>query len=252
MVDDTDPRENAETAAPEPATAIDTAPANGQSPSGDAIVATVDSPASVEAAADDLARLVAEYDSATVNAPQPEPELTAEQLDHLLGQDAAAGDAERLSLAQQRATQLEQAVLQMRQQEYVRQELVEFDKFVAQAQEGLSDLKNLPTDFVRRWLIAEAIERPELRQAWDHRNDMRLDIQTRATLRGRLNGALWKLYDEAHKSAIDQGATEDRMAVIAAMRGAAGKAGPEPEPRLGNFTDRELNRYSEQFGFRAI
>jgi hypothetical protein len=54
---------------------------------------------------------------------------------------------------------------------------------------------------------------------------------------------------EAHKP-IDETATAEHDAVCSAVRGASGKASPEPPPNFGNMSDKELSKYTkEHFGF---
>jgi hypothetical protein len=48
---------------------------------------------------------------------------------------------------------------------------------------------------------------------------------------------------QAHKP-IDETATAEHDAVVAAVKGASGKAQPEPPPNFGQMSDKEFNRWT--------
>jgi hypothetical protein len=219
------------------------------------------------AAADQLDSHIAEFEQAQ---PQPggptvddffaEPDASPEQVDEILRADASATVrlSEQIYLlrqggaaAQQRAAQLEQTVLQMQYREFIRQDQADFRSFVKEAEEGIADLRYLPEGFAERFLLAEAIKDPQLREIWDHRNNTALDPTTRTRIASYLKGVQQKLY-RAARSVPDPEATADREMVIQAMRGAGGKITADPPPNLGRMTDKQLNDFTADFGFRAV
>jgi hypothetical protein len=213
---------------------------------------------------DDVDALVAEFEastarpaSSTIDDPA-EPPVSAETVDTLLQQDASTTVrlTEQLDLsrqggeaAQQRAAQLEQAVLELQHREWVRQDLADFDKLVNEANESLSEFSNLPPEFARRWILAEAVTDKKLREFWDNRNNSNLSPQSKRAIGGYIRTTLNKLY-RAAETIPDPEATADRELIAQSIRGASGKFTAEPPPDFANMSDREFNQYTRKnFGF---
>jgi hypothetical protein len=69
----------------------------------------------------------------------------------------------------------------------------------------------------------------------------------RANASAYVRKALDRMHREARRPRVDPDATADRLAVVAAMKGASGKPAPERPPDLTRMTDGEFKRYTEQF-----
>jgi hypothetical protein len=155
----------------------------------------------------------------------------------------------------------------------------DLDKLTAELQSRLPP--HLPEDFAVTQLKSMAVDRPELVLAFDYRSadrravDQELrrveqvynqttDPAQRAQLqqygnrlgialnsREILNRAVREVVKRgrAHHP-IDEIATADHDAVAASVRGASGKAQPEPPPNLGQMSDKQLREYTRtNFGF---
>src|SRR5262249_9180392 len=92
--------------------------------------------------------------------------------------------------------------------------------------EMVSDLPHLPKDYVKRWLIAEGLINPQLRDAFDHAYD---GPQQRRRADSPVSRTLQRMRSEA-ASMPDPDTTADVAAVIAAVRGASSRA-PEEKSR---------------------
>ena len=232
-----------------------------------------------QAAPDDLDRLLEELSKP---APLDGSPLFGQQIGD--AQQQQQQQAEQQHAAEQlNALQNENAQLRAHAQRAVDQ--ADFGKLTSEVQSKLPS--NLPDDFSRTQLISMAAERPELvlafdtrhldrravaaelRQVeaalfWQQRNPNAADPGYAAQLqqyRGQLNVALRSREilnravreivqrGQAHRP-IDEIASADHDAVAFHMRGASGKASPEPPPALGNLSDKEFKRYTrENFGF---
>ena len=240
----------------------------------DTAAAQTSAPADTKVQSSDFDNAIAEFDVATAKSATPTIEdlfqPSAENVDRLLGQDGTAADAVRHAneiealrggglaaemhaheLAQ-RGSRLEQAVSEMQHREWMRQEQSDFQSFVREANEGLSEFRHLPPDFAERWLMSKSLRDSKLRAYWDHRNNQQLDAGTRGAISRYLKGALQRLWKSVREMPDPQ-LTADVNAVSQAVRGAAGKFDAvEPPPRLGELSDKSLNDFTKQFGFRAI
>jgi hypothetical protein len=62
--------------------------------------------------------------------------------------------------------------------------------------------------------------------------------------------AIDQIVKDAHRPRIDPDATADRLAIVAAMKGASGKPPPEPPVNLGRLTEGEFRKHTmERYGF---
>jgi hypothetical protein len=193
------------------------------------------------------------------------------------------GDAQQQQAEQQRAAEqfnaLQSQNAQLRGAIQAAADRQDFDKLTSELQGRLP--QHLPDDFARTQLLAMAVQNPDLVAAYDYRHVDRKAVDTelrrveqvfnqttdpaqRAALEqyGRRLGLALNAPEiirratrevvkraEAHKL-IDEQATADHDAVAAAVRGASGKAQPEPPPNFGNMSDKQLARYTkEHFGF---
>jgi hypothetical protein len=183
----------------------------------------------------------------------------------------------RLDVLQSENAQLKQFVQHQR-------DVRDFNRLTASVQSKLPG--HLPGDFAETQLLAAAINNPDLQQAFDFRSvdrraaevEMRkvevelqrlsrdpaadpqqianlqqygyrvgLALNSREILRRAIRDV--ERRGLAH-TVIDETATADHDAVAAAVRGASGKAQPEPPPNFGNMSDAELRKYTkENFGF---
>jgi hypothetical protein len=181
------------------------------------------------------------------------------------------------------ALQSENAQLRAYAQRAVDQ--ADFGKLTSEVQSRLPS--HLPEDFAVTALKSMAVDRPELvlafdtrhvdrravaaelRQVeaalfWQQRNPSAADPGYAAQLqqyRGQLNVALHgrEILNRAVREVVQRGqahrpidpeATEMHDVVAAAVRGASGKASPEPPPNFGQMSDRQLREYTKtNFGF---
>jgi hypothetical protein len=161
----------------------------------------------------------------------------------------------------------------------------DFGRLAAEVQSKLPD--HLPSDYAETQLLAAAINNPTLQAAFDYRNcdrravdrelrqaeaalahfarnpqaaapqqvewltqhsrQLGLALNSQAILNRAVRDVIKRA--ESHKP-LDETATADHDAVAASVRGASGKASPEPPPNFGNMSDAELRRYTKtNFGF---
>ncbi len=66
---------------------------------------------------------------------------------------------------------------------------------------------------------------------------------------GRIKSELGREFKKKFDRVPDLQVTEDRAAVVAAVRGASTKAPVEKPPNLGQMSDAEFRQYTRQFGF---
>jgi hypothetical protein len=225
---------------------------------------------------DDISRYLAEYQVATAAKPPapaapasapaaPGPstgQATADELDRLLA-DWDAADArhtaggQQLDLfqqqadpARQRIAALENFIAQQQHTEAVRRDQVDAEKLISEFAQGLSDVPGLPQDYAKHRLYSEGLTNQRFCWAFDHRDDQRLNETQRAWCRGFIKNTITRLTAEARATAIDPLATEDREAVVFAVRSAGGRVAAEPLPQFGNMSDKEFGKYTrEHFGF---
>jgi hypothetical protein len=127
-------------------------------------------------------------------------------------------------------------------------EKADFEKVVDAASERLKEFPHLPKDFAHRWFVSEATMNPELRRAFDHRND---SPQARAFAERAFKRAVNPLYETARKQP-DANATADRNAVAAAMKGYTGSPPPEQPVNIGNLSNAEFNQLiREKYGINS-
>jgi hypothetical protein len=97
-------------------------------------------------------------------------------------------------------------------------------------------------------LISEYSLNPDLARAWDDRLSSKDAL---ARCNKAIDRAIAKLADSV-QSMPDREATEDRNAVVAAVRGASAAPPAEKEPDVSRMTNEEFARYQERFGYRTI
>jgi hypothetical protein len=94
--------------------------------------------------------------------------------------------------------------------------------------------------------MAEANIHAEMRRLYE--NTFPDPATYRASAAAYVRKAIDRMHREARRPRIDLDATNDRLAVAQAVRGASSnKLPPEPPPNLGKMTDGEFKRYTEQF-----
>jgi hypothetical protein len=205
-----------------------------------------------ESSLDDLLR---EYDESVHgnqlqdNYVPPLQDSTSGILDHNQQLDALeAREAE----AQRRSEILEQAVTELQQRELARIEREDFSNLVKEANASIEDVQGLFPDFAERWLLSQAMVDPTLKACWDNRHNTQLSATTQKQIRAYMRAALARLQKDA-RSLPDPIATFDRELVAASVRdGGAPVKRHEPAPNFGSLSNRELNEFSERFGFTAI
>jgi hypothetical protein len=202
------------------------------------------------AGADDLETLLAEFDRGTskpapvAEPPQPEAPVPDADLDTLLAdidrqQMLEAADP-TLRAENERAWASVEAARQAYQREY---DLSEFDRISVEIGDSLrKEFPYLPEGYARARLVELATRDDALVRAFDNRQ---ADPRTFAFQLSRVRTALRK---EA-ASVPDPQLSEDKLAVIQAVRGASDPHIPEPPPNLGQMSDAELRQYTKQFGF---
>lgn len=108
---------------------------------------------------------------------------------------------------------------------------------------GDMDPETFDDEFVEAWLDARARKDNRLQSAWQQK-----DANPRQW--SRIKSELGREFKKKFDKMPDRSATEDREAVVAAVRGASTKAPPEQAPKLGGMTQAEFQKYTrENFGF---
>jgi hypothetical protein len=180
-------------------------------------------------------------DLSVAPAAAPNPERSVEDA---VAEYRALNEQQRNSeFATQRVDELERAFAQIRHEQWLAAERADFDKVVADIDEQLKEFPDLPANFSRDWLMARGLDNPKLRDAFDNR---RQNPRAWARAKQDVTAQLYKLA----KSRPDRELTEDRLAVIAAVRGASSSSTPhEPEPDLSNLNNAQYTRYvREKYG----
>ena len=209
---------------------------------------------------DGIDSLLNEFDQKTKSTPErtdhPAPAATSDRPvekehdeDHLM----------RLSLAEIRNRVVLESVLEhqlanserLHQENQARQEREDFEETVEEAARMLEGAAHVgdPKEYARRWLLSEAALNPRLAEAWDHRRDSK-EHQVYAV------SALKRAFKEMRKAVDrmpDPHATEDRAAVVAAMRGASNRAPPAEnsasyERRLSQMNQKEFEAERAKYG----
>jgi hypothetical protein len=188
-------------------------------------------------------------------------------------QPGAVAAAQERQVIEQQFGALQSENAQLRGHILAAQDRQDFGKLTAEIQGRLP--QHLPPDYAETQLKAMAIERPELVAAFDYRSvdrkavdqEMRrveqvfnqtTDPAQRAALENygyRLGVALNSreiLRRATHEIVkrgrafhqIDEQATAEHDAVVAAVRGASAKASPEPPPNFGQMSDKEFHRWT--------
>jgi hypothetical protein len=226
------------------------------------------SPATSAAPHDEIDALLAELSQPTSHEPLFNQGNDAQQ--QVQAQDHLQS---RLDVLTSENQQLKQFVTHQR-------DVRDFGRLAAEVQSKLPD--HLPSDYAETQLLAAAINNPTLQAAFDYRSvDPRLAAQELRQVEMQLNHAATlpaqremlqqhaqRLNIALHSKAIlrramieirdraeshrplDPIATAEHDAVAAAVRGASGKASPEPPPNFGAMSDAELRRFTKQnYGF---
>lgn len=172
---------------------------------------------------DDLENLLAVYDEQTRPAATQKPPAAAAQT-----QTNASDDRIRAL----------EGIAQQWQQDKFRTEIDSTVKDIR----GDMDPETFDNEFVEAWLDGRAKKDDRLQQAW---------LQKEANPRqwNRIKSELGREFKKKFDRVPDRAVTEDREAVVAAVRGASTKAPPEQAPNFGAMTDAELRQYTRQWGF---
>ena len=221
-----------------------------------ASTAAAPEPAPAAPEPDPLDQALAEFDIATAreadidkllaSIPGGVPQLprSPEEVQAAIAQQRELYDLQRNSeLATQRNAELEAALLEMQHAELHRQDVAETDRLVAEFDAKLKDFVDLPRDYALSWLKARSVDDVKAFKAFHNR---RADPRGWAREQERLALELQKEVRERP----DRELTEDRNAVIAAVRGASSSSMPhEPEPDLSNLNNAQYTRYvREKYG----
>jgi len=138
----------------------------------------------------------------------------------------------------QRQAELQTAAQQLLLEQHQR----DLGEAVKEIRGGLDD-RFFDDQFVTTWLDARASSDPRLQQTWLERG------QNPRAARAAIN-KLASEFQERFSRMPDPVATEDREAVAQAVRGAGGKAPPEPPPDFSRMSDAELRKFTqENWGF---
>jgi len=159
---------------------------------------------------DDLDKLLAEYDES-----KPKPDAASTQPEQNAGTDTSK-------------PQPDPAIAQV-QQFIFRQDM---NKTIGSVR------GDLPADFfddqfVESWINARAGEDPRLGQAWLNRHTNPKQFE-------KVVSGLGREFAKKYGKFPDKGATEDREAVTAAVRGASTRAPEAPPPDMGRMSDAEF------------
>jgi hypothetical protein len=223
----------------EPAVSAPAAPSEPAAPEPDPLdqaLAEFDRETQRSAAIDESLATLDQQPAAARNSGRSIEEIIAEQ--RQLSELQRNGE-----LASQRVGELEQYVAQMQHQQWLAEERADFDKVVAEIDDGLKEFPDLPANFSRDWLMARGLDDPKLRDAFDGRRQF-----PRIWARAKQDAAA-RLYKLA-SSRPDRQLSEDRMAVSAAVRGASSSHAPaEPQPDMAHMNNAEYRRYiSQKYG----
>jgi hypothetical protein len=198
---------------------------------------------------DDLTSLLSEFESATKSPEAPEPKTDAGTNQTTPPVDpVAAALIDGLNYDQVRGALKTQGDVVNRpfQHQIQQQNKNDFDIAVNVGNQKLKDAGyHVGDDYVERWLAAEANLNPRLRHAFDMRYESPAWTQHYEKL---VDKAMYKLLASA-KSQIDQNVTEDKYAVVAALKGASSSTAPPEGPvRYGDLTDREFEAEKKKLG----
>lgn len=175
----------------------------------------------------DLDTLLAEFDSATKTetvATKPAP--------------AAATDTQPDKALLDRLQAIEPVVQKFAQ-----------EQFKAQMAETIKDVRGdldpevFDDEIVEGWLNARAMKDQRLAQAW-------LQKESNPKQWGRIKSELGREFKKKFDKMPDRNVTEDRAAVVAAVRASSTKAPPEQPANLGGMSNAEYrNHIRQQYGY---
>lgn len=142
----------------------------------------------------------------------------------------------------------QQFVQQINAERWHAREQADFGTLVTEAKQVIDDFAHIPEDFAQRYLIAESALNPDLKDAFDHRND---SAQARHHFNNVKETTL-RAIRKAAASALDPEATEDRNMVVAAVRGATSRAPEDAPPNYSGQSNAEFRKtVKERYGFDA-
>lgn len=108
---------------------------------------------------------------------------------------------------------------------------------------GDLDAETFDDEFVEAWLDGRARKDTRLQQAW-----LQKDANPRQWK--RIQSELGREFKKKFDKMPDRQVTEDREAVVAAVRGASTKAPPDQPVKMGNMSNAEARQHvRQQFGF---
>ena len=167
---------------------------------------------------DDLDSLLAEFDQSTARGPAaspPDPQQT-QQTQPVISED--------------RVRRIEDRIFQ--------------DDLNSTIKNIVGDLK-IPDRFAKGWIDQIARENPTVANAFLNRSS---DPKAWKRIETALSKEISK--DFKALTPVDEGATVDRAAVTAAVRGASTKAATETEPSYGSMSSRDGRKHvKEKYGF---
>jgi hypothetical protein len=149
-------------------------------------------------------------------------------------------DDDFMALAMQADAQrvLTSELLQRQQvEDWRRLESADSEAVLREAETQLEGM-TVPPGFAKRWLWSEYAANPELKQAWDHRYSSE---EAKQRAHHTVRQAFKRMRAEA-KMAPDPAATEDRLLVTAAVRGASTRV---PEAKAPDFRGMSNSEYRE-------
>lgn len=172
----------------------------------------------------DLDALLAEFDSKTKTEPaKPAPAADTTQPDNALLQEIRA---------------MKPVVEQFAQSQF-KQQITETVKDIR----GDMDAETFDDEFVEAWLDARARKDSRLQQAW-----LQKDANPRQW--GRIKSELGREFKKKFDKMPDRQVTEDREAVVAAVRGASTKVPPDQPVKMGSMSNAEARQHvRQQYGF---
>jgi hypothetical protein len=188
---------------------------------------TIDAPVA-DTAAPDLDALLAEFDTATQQAP-------AEQAPVDYSAEAQKAFVDHF-VAQRESLNLDARQVELRAQEQqLQQERDSADGDAAvKAIRGSLDERFFNDDLIEGWLAAKNYKDPSVHQVW----------MARANNPHRYRATLERLaseFQQAYGPLRDTSADSDHAMVAQAVRGASQKAAAEPPPDFGRMTNREFD-----------
>lgn len=202
---------------------------------------------------DDLARILSEFDEATAKQ-QPDdaaanaaPPAEPQSIEDINNKARENYEREQITDKALRATReqidsLSSTVQALRAEALRRQDNADFDNVLKIANETIDDLRYLPPDFARTWLLNELQTDARLRHAVARRYE---SPAARAAAEHRMEKAMQKLAAAA-SNRPDPIVSGDVAAVSAAVRGGSGRAPEAKAPDFARMNDTDFAAAKER------